>query len=316
MTKKYQFDTAACHAAWQRITQSSQIALLAHLRPDADALGACSALAHALKKLNKQVEIIYPVSHADAVPFSLENVQVGTHTQTPDLIICCDIASDERAYTPPVFADIPRIIIDHHQDNRMHGMHRFVAPEASSTCEIIAELLATWQQPLDQTMANTLLFGILCDTQSFSTANTSPHTLRIASTLIEAGADLTALNQQRITHSTPAVLKLWGKLLSTLQHTPANNAVWAICTQNDLNQLGLDERALSGFINTLSRTITADVVMLFTQVVAGTKVSLRSKKTDVRAIAAQFGGGGHTLAAGITSTQPVKILEEAIKKLL
>ena len=43
------------------------------------------------------------------------------------------------------------------------------------------------------------------------------------------------------------------------------------------------------------------------------KISLRSKKCNVNKVAALFGGGGHILAAGATSSMPV---DETLDKLL
>lgn len=303
--KKYQFDAAEVSHAWKCIEGASSIALIAHLRPDGDALSACGALAHVLKAHGKTVEIIYPQSAADPLPFDIK-AHAGTHSIEPDLIICCDIANDERAYTPDVFAGIPRIIIDHHMHNEMEGIHRFVATEASSTCEIVYDLLSAWKQEITVDVANFLLFGILCDTLSFRTPNTTAYTLQVASELLAHGANLAALTQKMIVHKDPRVLMLWGELLSNVQHAPDNNAVWAVCTQNMLRTHECDETALVGFISMLSQTITADVTMLFVELPDGaSKASLRGKTRDVRSIAASLGGGGHRLAAGISSEKPL-----------
>lgn len=314
---KYQFDTLDISATWQRITAADKITLLAHLRPDADSLGACGALALVLRTHGKEVEIIYPASTADPLPFPLENVHAGSHTQTPDLIISCDASTDERVYTPDEFAGIDRIIIDHHLNNEMAGIYRFVATTASSTCEIMYDLLTAWQQEITTQMAEILLFGIMCDTLTFRLPNTSPGTLRVASDLIEKGANLPQLAHGMIMHDDPAVMQLWGDMLSTIQYTPDKQAIWTVCTQEMLRTYNLDDRAISDFISMLSQTMKTNITILFSELADGSsKASLRGKTADVRSIATQFGGGGHKLAAGISSKISVnELVKKVVSKL-
>lgn len=311
--KKYNFSSQDIKDAWSHVTNAKSIALFAHLRPDPDSLGACIALADIFTAAGKHIEIVYPESTADPFPLEHDYTLTTKLTQKPDLIICCDIASDARAYTDASLSTVPRIIIDHHLNNTMGGILRFVAPQASSTCEIIFDLVTAWQQTISARVANYLLFGILCDTLNFQTQNTTAHTLQIAGSLIAHGADLATLNQKMILHKNPQVLMLWGELLSHIQHTPDNNAVWATCTQQMLRTHQCDETALVGFIGMLSRTITSEVTILFLELPDGTsKASLRGKTTDVRAIATQLGGGGHKLAAGVSLAQPLSELMKAV----
>ena len=306
------FDTSEIAAAWQSMKQAQAITLLAHLRPDADSLGACAALGALLTDHGKSVEIIYPSSTADPLPFTIDNLYAGTHTQQPDLLICCDASTDERIYTPDQFAGVPRIIIDHHLGNKMTGIHRFIDTQASSTCEIVFDLISAWKQNISKPIANILLFGMITDTLCFRLPNTSAHTMQVAGKLMDLGAELTTLTRSMTLHDDPAVMQLWGELLSTIEYTPDHNALWTVCTQDMLKAYGVDDRAISDFISMLSQTMKTDITLLFSELSDGTsKASLRAKTADVRSIAQQFGGGGHKLAAGITSNMSIG---ELVKK--
>ena len=62
-------------------------------------------------------------------------------------------------------------------------------------------------------------------------------------------------------------------------------------------------------INLVLGIVGVEVALLFVELPDGIcKVSFRSRGLiDVRAVAEQFGGGGHTLAAGLTLQEPLEV---------
>ena len=60
---------------------------------------------------------------------------------------------------------------------------------------------------------------------------------------------------------------------------------------------------------------TVEVVLLLKEIDNGVKASLRSKdKVDVRKIAENFGGGGHTKASGLSFNKHISEAEDIIIK--
>jgi len=308
--------TMRASTAWHLITSAKTITLLAHHKPDPDALGACSALSLLLESLGKHTEIIYPGIGTDSLPYTITNLRENTHTFIPDLLISCDTPVVSRLYFPDVFKDIPLIVIDHHQGNTLKGLVQFVDTSITSSCELVYSLITAWQCPLSPEIANRLLFGILCDTLNFRVSGTTATTLRHAADLIDHGANIHQLSQNMILHTNPEVLKLWGTLLSTVCYNTKKTALWVICSNQQLTERNLTQDALNGFIAMLSQTMTTDIIILFYESNETSKASLRSKKTDVNAIAKQFGGGGHIHASGVTSTLPLAELAEKVTALL
>jgi len=49
--------------------------------------------------------------------------------------------------------------------------------------------------------------------------------------------------------------------------------------------------------------VTVEIAVFVMETEEGLRISLRSKGSDVSMIAKEFGGGGHTVAAGFTLTQ-------------
>ncbi|MDQ5891006.1 MAG: bifunctional oligoribonuclease and phosphatase NrnA [Candidatus Dependentiae bacterium] len=296
---------------WPLIEAAHRITLLAHQKPDPDALGSTGALALLFKRMGKIVEVIYPGIGRDPLPYVVEHLQENTHTMLPDLIISCDTPTMNRLYFPAEFTVIPHINIDHHQHNTIPATVSYVDTTCTSTCEMVYRLLVAWQQPLSADMASMLLFGIMTDTLNFKVPGTTPSTLRVAADLIECGANLAALNQALIIHSDPKVLALWGELLHTARHNKNESVMWTVCSPELLAKYQFSDTALNGFVAFFAQTLTNDVSILFYENNGMSKASMRSKATNVNAIAREFGGGGHILASGITSSLP---LEELIKE--
>jgi len=300
--------------AWQTINNAKSITLLGHIKPDPDALGACGALAETLEAAGKKVEIIYPGHGRDPFPFPLNTLRENHHTFIPDLIISCDTPDPRRLYLPQEFAGITHIAIDHHQNHTISALFSFVDTTSTSSCELVYRLLMDWQRAITPMMADQLLFGIMCDTLNFKVPGTSAATFRVAADLIDKGANLPKLNNALILHKNPAVLTLWGTLLQSATYNQDKTALWIVCSAAQLKKHHLDVEALNGFIGTITQTISTDVIALFYEYDGKTKASLRAKKTNVCQIAHLFGGGGHTLAAGLTSTLPLEQLVAEVTK--
>lgn len=304
--------------AWELIKASNKVSLLTHWNPDGDGVSACAALAYILTKMGKKVETVYPNKPEFDFKRQSMNLLFNKHMQIPDLIIACDTANYERMYFPESFKAIPLINIDHHISNSLDGMFNFVNGESSSACEELYLLLSAWNPDfIDKYVAECLLFGILYDSQLFHTQSTTPRTLKISAMLMERGANLFQLKTELLSNKSYKVLMLWGKLLSNIKVSPKKNAVWAVITRQDLKEFGVEFSSIIGFNNLMSQICDIDVTLFFYETEDGqTKVSLRSKITDVNNFAKQFGGGGHTNSAGILCNRPIdQVVEEVTSKL-
>lgn len=299
---------------YKLIKSVNNITLLTHYRPDGDGISACAALENLLLKLGKKVETIFPNNPEFIFKRLPKKFHIGTHKQIPDLLIALDTANYERLYFPKEFKGLPIINIDHHISNSIKGNFNFIDANTSSTCEILFDLIKSWDYSLiDKYMAECLLFGILYDSMVFHTQSTYPSTLRITAELIELGADLYKLKTELISDKDPKIINLWGQILSNIKISKNNKAAWAKITQDDLKKNNLTISSLIGFNNFLSQISGVEYTLLFYQTESGqTKVSLRSKTEDVNKLAAPFGGGGHKNAAGILSNEPIDSLIEKI----
>lgn len=277
--------------------------VISHVAPDGDTLGSALGLARSLRLAGKRVTL----SCADPVPaayrFLAGSDEFAPRTWTDeDCVVAVDASDEERlgdVYDRQRFARVPLVVIDHHHTNRGYGQINFVV-QASSTAELVLELLTHLELSIDPVVATSLLVGLVTDTQGFRTTSTTVDSLRAAVRLLELGADLHGVMAASFRQNTVASLRLWGAALQSIKHE--DGIVWTAVTQDMLASNGTGAEAISGLSALLASTNEALVTLVFRQVDAErVEVGFRSLPgVNVALVAQQFGGGGHPQAAGCT----------------
>jgi phosphoesterase RecJ-like protein len=132
------------------------------------------------------------------------------------------------------FYQVPIINFDHHSDNENFGQVNFVEITATSTSEILFNLLSDYsREMIDEDIATCLLAGIIAETKSFKTQNITPQALSTSAQLISMGARRDDIVNHLYRSRTLNVLKLWGRVLARLTSTPDNTLVWSMLNNSD-----------------------------------------------------------------------------------
>lgn len=295
------------------IRGAERITVIGHENPDADTLGAALAIGMVGERLGIPTEIVM----ADPVPTYLQFLPRIADVRSapgfePDVAVIVDSGDLARtgaiATEHAAWLDRARIVnIDHHVSNPRFGAVNLVDPEAASTCEMVTLLLPELGMELNPDLATALLAGIVNDTHTFAHSNVTPRTLRAAATLVEAGASLAAINRAIYADKPNTTIAVWGRILGGVEFAAGGRVVHASLTEAMLAETGASREASEGFIDLLSLSREADIVLLFKeQGPAQTRVSVRtSTAADAVAIASVFGGGGHARAAGCTVAGPI-----------
>jgi len=155
--------------------------------------------------------------------------------------------------------------------------------------------------------------GIYTDTGGFMHQNTTPLTYQYAAELIKLGASPQHVAQNVFHKYDFRTLKLWGKVLQNL-HVTADGAAIVGVEEKDYEALGCTRQDLAGVIDFINAMPEARYsVMLSEDGKGNVKASLRTRKddVDVKALAEQYGGGGHVKASGFTI--PGGRLEKEVK---
>ncbi len=294
------------------ICKSSKILLTSHVRPDGDGIGSLLGLGLGLIKAGKDVQMVLE----GGVPSSFKHLPgseliLKENTTIPDLFILVDCSESTRAgRISEIFP--PDLNIDHHITNTLFARFNFVDPETAATASIIAQNFSEWGLQMDESIASTLLTGIITDTLGFSTSNTNPTTLRLSAKLMESGADLFELYARGLTFKSFESVKYWGAGLSRLNKI--GTLVWTRLTLVDRKESGYPGNDDADLINLLSSLEGFDIAILFVEQGDGKiKISWRAKPGfDISNLALQYGGGGHPAASGAEINGNIEEIEQKV----
>jgi len=151
-----------------------------------------------------------------------------------DLIIVMgtsDLESLGSVYdeNPELFYDIPVIDIDHQPTNEYFGKINLVDVAASSTSEIVYNLINGLDETLlDDDIATNLLTGIIAETESFQNKNTTPKAFMAAATLIAKGANKQDIIRYLYKTKSVSLLKLMGKAMAGLKYNSQYKLAWSV----------------------------------------------------------------------------------------
>ena len=276
-----------------------------HIRPDGDCTGSCMGLYLYLKENFPQIHVdVYLEDPRDV--FSYISCMDEVRTEAPaddvvyDLFITCDVSARDRiAMVGDCFDRAKRTFcVDHHVSNPGFAQDNYIIAEASSTCEVLWDLLDP--QNASRSVAEAIYTGIIHDTGVFQYSSTSPKTLRLAADLIQTGFDFNKIIDESFYQKTYLQNQVMGRVLAESIMLLDGKCIVGYLKKRDMDFYGITGQDLDGIVNQLRLTKGVETAMfiyeLDTQLF---KVSLRSNgKIDVSSIAVFFGGGGHKKASG------------------
>ena len=290
----------------ERIRADTRFVLASHEKPDGDALGSMVAMHGLLRALGKESAMFISASDLPlADEYRLFAFDELIREAPPDIssrtVVFLDCGNVDRNPIAGTWSDGAHVLnIDHHHDNTRFGTLNHVVPEASCTAEIVWDLMHGLEVPPSAKVAEALYVGLITDTGRFMYENTTPRAHVMAAELIEAGVDVPDV-YRRLYEDMPA-----GRL--------ALLALVALSAE-DFASVGAQESDSEGVIDHLRALRGTKVAVLVREVLRGgragqRKVSLRATdgEVDVSVIARAQGGGGHTRAAGFSTTLEIEPL--------
>lgn len=298
----------------ERLRRAETIVVVAHVRPDGDAIGSILGLALSLRELGKTVIPMLedPVpGNLAFLPHSNEVVR-PTEAVSADLVVALDTANQERVGSRclEVLAGVPEWInMDHHGTNPGYGTLNHVDASVPATGQLVYELLKAGGFPLTDAVRQNLYVAISTDTGSFQYPGTGARTYEIAAEMLAAGLDSGRLC--RLTYETfPARrLHLLRALLNEMQFSADGRVVSWQFTQATAQAANAQSGDTEGLIDTLRMVDSVVAAVIFEELPDGKiRVSARSKDlaVNVSDICGRFGGGGHALAAGARMAGPIQ----------
>jgi phosphoesterase RecJ-like protein len=303
--------------------------LTSHESPDADGLGAEYALARGLSALGKQCRVINAERYSNKYGFIDQQAIIKTLAESclekEDLsgITVVLVDTNDIHFTGTmanlVLDRVGRIFIfDHHEALVAPGEESCSITSASSTCEMVYQVLIKMGAPISEDMAKALLAGIVFDTGSFAWAKTSTETFAAALDLTRRGASPAEIHSALYESSSINVLLLRKAVLSTLELHHNDTIAIQTMTKKTLAETGSSYEDGEDLINIPLMGKSVQVSMLFKENPEGIlRCSLRAKGlVNVAHIAQSFGGGGHRLASGFKSPYPLETIKAKVLEIL
>lgn len=178
-----------------------------------------------------------------------------------------DLSSLGELYTEhtPLFFETPLINIGHTPANEHYGNINIVDITASSTAEVVYEILSTiGKEHISEEIAMALLAGMVSKTNSFKAKELAPKSLSIAGALIKLGADRDRIIERLYRTRTIGSLKLWGEALTHLNVDTTKQLVWTSITRESFSRSGAHEYDLRDLVPELiSTSPDAKTIVIF-----------------------------------------------------
>lgn len=286
------------------------VTLLAHVHPDADALGSALGLALALQRRGAVVRVSF--AEPDAIPESLRDLDVAglvvpaAEVPTePDLLVALDAGSAARLGSLAGRVRTARrvLVIDHHASNTRFGHHHLVDDTAEATAVLVLQLLDELGVELDLDIARCLYAGLVTDTRCFRFAR--PQTHLLAARLLAVGVQPETETRALMDTHPFGWLGMLSCVLQRARLEPAAarglGLVHTVVRAADSVQLRSEE--VESVIDLVRTAAEAEVAAVLKEIGPDRwSASLRAKQhIDVGVAATMLGGGGHRLASGFTA---------------
>jgi phosphoesterase RecJ-like protein len=317
--------TSELAAVADAIRAAERFLLVTHENPDGDALGSILAMKLGLDALGKE-SVMY-IGGEMALPPDYEFMALdGLRRDLPEdaatrVVLALDSATAPRTRVPPeVLASAPLVVdVDHHHDNTRYGQVNLIVADASSTGEIVRDLLRELDVSLTPEIAESIYIAVVTDTGRFQYANTTAKAHELAVELMSHGVEPQEIFR-KIYEAVPFVrAKLKGKALDRAQLYEDGRMIATYLLREDFLELGVGEEYAEGVIDELRAVNGVELAMTVREppVPDGPlrRVSMRSASDafDVSAIARLRNGGGHKRAAGFSSDETVAEIVEFVR---
>lgn len=195
------------------IKNASKVLVMGHIFMDMDALGACLGV-HAIAKyagkdckivadlklteLKTRAAFVTSFSREELSEIKLSSKDAAEYLDNETLLIVVDVHRPDMVMAPNLLEKAGKIVvIDHHRRSEIYiepqPVLSYINPAASSTCELLAEIIrfcsTSPRIELNPTYATIMLSGIFLDSSYFKSKHTGMRTFEACTILKDFGAD-------------------------------------------------------------------------------------------------------------------------------
>ena len=276
--------------------------MLGHIHPDGDCIGSQLALTLGLRRLGKTAIVANegPFDRQEIQGYARRFTQFAVRPDDFDAAVVVDCSTIDRVGSyQRVIVDKPIAVVDHHTSGTPFGDIRFVHPDVPAAAMLVYAIICALAEAPSPEEAQLLFLGIATDTGFFRFVDPGCDAVfHVAAALTRAGASPRAVDSAISSGRSLGSRYLIARMIDRVEVIGDQDALLTYQTRKDERELGT-RRDSDTLYRLLLQIERIRVLVVVKERPNGCAVSFRSTDaTDVGAIAAEFGGGGHRKAGG------------------
>lgn len=291
------------------------VAIAGHVKPDGDCVGSALAVYNYIRDYFPQITVdlfLEPIPNIFKFLSHAQDINSAYNkTGAYDLFIALDCGDERRLGQAAAYFQSAKktFCIDHHISNDSFADVNYIFPKASSTCELVFELME--EERITKEIAECIYVGLVHDTGVFQYSCTSAKTMNIAGRLMEKGINFPEIVDKTYYEKTYEQNRILGQALIDSRRYLDGRCIATVVTLEEMERYQVEPKHLEGIVQQLRSTKGVEVAIFIYENADHTfKVSMRSgDRVNVAKLLMRYGGGGHERAAGATMEQkPEEIL--------
>ena len=309
------------------VFSAGSVLLFCHISPDGDTLGSALALKLRLERMGKAAHVMvdgFVPSYLAFLPGAEDILSPDSPVPAQDLALAVDVASADRLgkCQEIFYSGAKTAVIDHHGTNEGYAQLNMIDGSAPAAAILVYRLFEKMDLPMTQEEAICLYTALSTDTGNFIYDSTNAESFAMMSALMEADLPLAEYSRMLFRQKEEKHVRLLTEALPTLRVIGGGRIAGLCLTQAQMEKVGANGGHAEGIVNYAIDLIGVGMAYFIRELPDGRhKASLRALEPyAVDQIAAQFGGGGHKLAAGVTLDMPldetVRTIEAALEAAL
>ena len=322
------------HALKEIIDSKDRVVVMGHKLMDIDALGAAIGVCRAAKTVGKAVHIVADDVSDSVLPtmqlfrddpeygedFFVNREKAASLTGSDTALVVVDTNKSGYITCKDLLGLTNTIVVlDHHRqgsDRIQNAVLSYIEPYASSTCEMVAEVLQYFDDSLKlrSVEADAMYAGIVIDTNNFVT-RTGVRTFEAAAYLRRCGADVTRV--RKLFRDNMEDLRAKAQTVANAEIFEGIYAI-SVCPSRGVHSPTVVSAQAA---NELLDVVGIKASFVLTDYNEQIYISARAiDEVNVQLIMERLGGGGHLNIAGAqlpdyTVEEALKLLKDTIKQM-
>jgi len=283
----------------KKIKEYDTIVIARHIGPDPDALASEIALRDSIKKTFPKKKVYAVGNSVNKFKYFGELDRIDDNTLIKPLLIILDVPNKSRIDGINYDNYDYVIRIDHHPNVEDIANLELVDDSASSTCELIVELIENTKLKMDYDIAANLFLGIVADSDRFLLSYTTPKTFKIVTMLIEKyNLDINNLYDNLYERAINEVR--FQSYIALNMIITENNFGYIKLDKKIMDEYKVDVSAASNMVNNFNfiKELYCWAFSSYDEKNKIHKINIRSRGPVINTVASKYNGGGHMYASG------------------